>query len=219
MTIRKTVDTISGTKSQTVVLVHGIWMTGLEMSWLARQLRKAGYDVRRFSYPSIRGELRDNVERLKRFVDSLSGDRVHFVCHSMGGLLVHEFFRQYPEQRPGRIVALGTPFNGSWTARRVRELRLPRWTLGKTLLSLLSRENVNWDGSCSLGIIAGTYSLGIGTVLGKIPSGSDGTVTVEETKLSGATAHITAPLNHFGLLISPAVFRQVDCFLRQGHFQ
>lgn len=205
-------------KRETVVLVHGIWMLGLEMKLLARRLRLAGYRVRQFRYPSIVGTAEENVESLRQFAVASEGETVHFVCHSMGGLLTHELFAKYPEQRPGRILAMGTPFNGSWTAERLCQLRLERATLGKTLLPLLERRPARWMADRELGIMAGTYPLGIGAVLGTMPGPNDGTVSVAETELPGAIEHRCEHVNHFGLLVSRGVFGRVTRFLRTGRF-
>lgn len=201
---------------ETVVLVHGIWMLGVEMKLLARRLRQAGYTVRQFRYPSVRGHVEPNVEALRRYVEESEGDRVHFVAHSLGGLLTHELFSRYPQQRPGQIVALGTPFNGSWTAQRIERLGLRRPILGNTLLPLLARGKPRWNGESPLAVIAGTYPLGVGQVLGRMPGPNDGTVTLEETFLEGATLHTSAPVNHFGLLVSRPVFNRIVGFLRAG---
>lgn len=205
-------------RRETVILVHGIWMLGVEMKLLARRLREAGYYVRQFRYRSVRGHAEENVEALRRFVESSEGETVHFVCHSLGGLLTHELFARYPQSRPGRIVALGSPFNGSWTAQRIKQLGLSRPILGRTLLPLLARGKLSWSGERPLGVIAGTYPLGIGQMLGSMPGPNDGTVTVVETELEGATEHLTARVNHFGLLVSRPVFGRIIRFLRQGQF-
>lgn len=203
---------------ETVVLVHGIWMVGVEMKLLYRRMRLAGYNVRQFRYPSVCGRLEDNIEALHRFVDQTPGETVHLVCHSLGGLLMHQFLQQYPQSRPGRVIALGSPFNGSWTAQRVSRLGLDRWIIGETLPSLLARGKIGWNFERDCGVIAGTYPLGVGNLFGGIPSPNDGTVTVEETKLEGVTQHLCAPVNHFGLLVSRPVFGHMNRFLREGKF-
>lgn len=203
---------------ETVILVHGIWMLGLEMKLLARRLRLAGYHVRQFRYPSIVGTMEQNVGALRRFVRESEGETTHFVCHSMGGLLTHRLFEECPDQRPGHVIALGTPFNGSWTAERLQRLGLEKMTLGRTLLPLLAQRPVRWTASRPLGIIAGTYPLGVGGLLGAIPGPHDGTVTVGETELEGASEHRCAGVNHFGLLVSRPVFGQITRFLRAGRF-
>lgn len=203
---------------ETVVLVHGIWMLGVEMKLLARRLREAGYRVRQFRYPSVRGGTEENLAALRAFVDASEGETVHLIGHSLGGLLAHELLQRYPQSRPGRVVALGSPFNGSWTAERIQRLGLSKPILGRTLLPLLQRGQPKWTGECSFGVIAGTYPLGIGQVLGAMPGPNDGTVTLEETRLAGATEHVVAHVNHFGLLVSRPVFGRMVRFLRGGRF-
>lgn len=203
-----------------VILVHGLWMTGLEMAWLGRRLEQSGYHVHRFWYASIRRGLSENTEALARFAESVPGDELHFVAHSFGGVVVHRYFMTAGSRRPGRIVALGSPLQGCWTARRVAEL-LPcrRLTLGKGIVEIMERGCEAWDQPRELGIVAGNLNFGLGTVLGGIPGPSDGTVGVEETRLPGATEHLVHRVNHFGLLGSPVIARQVAVFLREGRFE
>ncbi len=103
----------------TVVLVHGLWMNGMEMCLLRRRLGKAGFATQRFSYPTVRSDIAANAARLQQFLSGLDADTVHFVGHSLGGLLILRLFADFPEQRPGRIVLLGTPYAGSATARNL----------------------------------------------------------------------------------------------------
>lgn len=206
-------------RQETVVLVHGIWMLGVEMKWLARRLREAGYRVRQFRYPSVRGGTEQNLAALRAYVEASEGETIHFVCHSLGGLLTHELLQRTPQARPGHVVTLGSPFNGSWTAQRIQQLGLERPILGKTLLPLLRRGQPSWQGERPFGVIAGTYPLGIGQVLGSMPGPNDGTVTLEETRLVGATEHAVAHVNHFGLLVSRPVFGRIVRFLRHGKFE
>lgn len=205
-----------------VVLMHGLWMTGAEMSYVRHRLKREGYGTRQFWYHSISRSLRQNTEALARFVEGIDAEEVHFVAHSFGGVLLYHYLQRYRDAglRPGRAVALGSPFNGCWTARRVGKI-LPamRWlTLGRSITKTMNASATGWNQPRDFGVIAGSRNIGLGTVLGGIPDNSDGTVGVEETRLRGATDHLVFKTNHFGLLASPTVAGQVTTFLREGQF-
>jgi pimeloyl-ACP methyl ester carboxylesterase len=195
-------------------------MTGLEMCLMERRLQRAGYRTKRYWYSSISKTLEQNVDRLAEFMERLPGEEIHVVAHSFGGVLTHQYFMSRSGQRPGRIVALGSPFNGCWTARRVAELfPMRRFTLGKSITETMNSPRAPWTLPRDFGVIAGTMPFGLGTFLGSMPGVNDGTVGIEETRLPGATDHIDFPVNHFGLLASDAVAREVNAFLEDGRFQ
>ena len=76
-----------------------------------------------------------------------------------------------------------------------------------------------WPGERDLGIIAGSLNFGLGAVLGAVAGPSDGTVSVEETRLPGAADHLVLPVCHVSMLFSPRVADQAANFLRHGSFE
>lgn len=204
---------------EAVILVHGIWMNGAEMWRMRQYLTAAGYVCHTFKYSSVLNAPGDNAERLNRFARSIRAPVKHFVCHSLGGLVVlHLFDRYFPQQKPGRIVFLGTPVNGSNVARRLYSTRFTRWLLGRSVEQGLLGDRPVWLRGRELGIIAGTLPLGVGLMVGGLEKPHDGTVSVEETYLGGATDFITLPVSHLGMLWSERVATQVVTFLRAGKF-
>ena len=202
---------------EAVILVHGLWTNGMEMWRLRQHLSSAGYDCYLFHYSSMRSSPEENAQRLNEYAKSLSAPVVHFVCHSLGGLVVLHLFDQYPTQKPGRIVLLGTPVNGSMVAQRLYKNKLTRWLLGRSVDDLAS-GHPHWFSWRDLGIIAGTLPIGAGILLGGLKGANDGTVAVDEAVLHGATDFITLPVSHTGLLYSEQVAVQVVTFLRAGKF-
>ena len=203
---------------EAVVLVHGLWVNGLYMSLLRMRLRNAGFEARQFSYPSVRSSPRSNAVELNAFIQSLHAGTVHLVGHSLGGLVIRHLLNEFPGQRPGRVVTLGTPHRPSSAARS-----LARWLPGRMLLGEYLRGGLlgglpPWPAQRELGCIAGTLRFGLGTVVPGIPQPSDGTVAVEETRLPEMRDHISFPVSHFGLLASRRVAAAVAQFLRHGRF-
>jgi pimeloyl-ACP methyl ester carboxylesterase len=203
---------------QAVVLVHGIWMPGLEMSLLAHRLRQCGFQPFLFSYPSIRCDLKRNAALLQRFLQKVEPPVVHYVAHSLGGLLLRQFFHDYPNQRPGRVVTLGTPHGGSQVARRMGRNPFGKALLGQSYKHGLRGDVPAWAAQRELGSIAGNISLGVGRVTGQLTGPNDGAVSVDETRVAGMSEHKVFHVNHSGLVFSHEVADAVCRFLHCGHF-
>jgi pimeloyl-ACP methyl ester carboxylesterase len=204
---------------EAVVLVHGLWVNGTDMTVLRRRLVQAGYTAHQFSYPSVREPPAANAMALQSFVRGLDGERLHFVGHSLGGIVIRHLFNDYPGQRPGRVVTLGTPHRPSTAA-----VKLARWLPGRFALGESVRQGLlgglpPWPADRDLGSIAGTLRMGLGMVIPDIPSPNDGTVALEETRIPTLKDHVTLPVSHFGLLLSRRVFHEVDHFLKYGRFR
>jgi pimeloyl-ACP methyl ester carboxylesterase len=203
---------------QTIVLVHGLWMKGLEMTLLRRRLQARGYRVYQFSYHTVGRDLAANAERLNNYLNKqVEGETVHLVAHSLGGLVVRRLLHDFPLQRPGRVVTLGSPHQGSYVAQRASRSGLLRRLLGMSLPALLG-EVPPWDARRELGSIAGTLSVGLGWIFRGLPHPNDGTVAVAETRLEGARDHLLLRASHMALLFSRDAAFQVDYFLQQGEF-
>ena len=212
-------------KPETVILVHGIWMTGLDMSLLHHRLKLCGFKPVQFSYPTVRCSLKDNAKKLQHFVLALEKNSdvntVHFVAHSLGGLLLRQFFNDYPDQNPGRVVTLGTPHQGSRVARRMGCNPFGKMLLGKSYLHGLRGDVPLWQlkqghTKREIAVFAGRASMGVGRMIEKLPQPNDGTVAVTETYLEGMNTHRIFPTTHMGLLFSDEVAQAVCEFLRKG---
>lgn len=204
------------TKTETVVLVHGIWMTGLDMSLLRHRLEQCGFKPVQFSYPTIRSNLQDNAARLQRFVQKLDADTVHFVAHSLGGLLLRQFFHDFPDQKPGRVVTLGTPHTGSQIANRMGSNPFGRLLLGQSYLNGLRGDVPPWQARREMAVFAGNVSIGVGRLIQRLPKPNDGTVALAETFMDGISLHRVFPTTHVGLLFSKKVATAICQFLQTG---
>lgn len=208
-----------------VVLVHGIWMNGLEMSLLAWRLRRQGFRVHRFHYASVTRSLNENAGALDAFIRALGFSPadfeltpVHLVAHSLGGLLVRQLFHDYPAQPPGRIVTLGSPHHGCQVAQALSRGRLGRYLLGQSAATLLSTLPA-WTLPRDIGVIAGRVPYGVGRLVCKLNKPNDGTVALEETRLPGMRDYLVVAASHISLLFSRPVAHQVGHFLQHGEFQ
>jgi len=203
---------------EAVILVHGIWMNGTEMFRLRQRLTDTGYECHTFRYRSLKCSPEENAERLYKYTQSIDAPVINFVCHSLGGLVLLHLFDKHLIEKKGRIVFLGVPVNGSQVARRLASTSITRWAMGKSTVHGLLGDRPVWKKWRDLGVISGNFPLGVGMLVGGPILPHDGTVSVEETYLGGATDYITLPATHFGLLFSEEVATQVVTFLRAGKF-
>jgi pimeloyl-ACP methyl ester carboxylesterase len=207
----------SGTES--VVVVHGLWLPGYETWLLRKRLARAGFQPKLFRYRTVRDGLEANAERLARFVERVPGSQVHFVGHSLGGAVAAYMLQTRPPARAGRLVCLGSPLKGTRSGRRLGRFRWGARITGQSIGELVARGGLEpWSGTHDLGVIAGDLPFGLGLVLGALPRPHDGVVTVAETRLDGATDHLVLPLSHTALLFSRVVATQAAHFLRHGRF-
>ena len=144
-------------------------------------------------------------------VERSRAERIHIVAHSMGGLVAAALLNEQPGSAPGRVVAIGTPFNGSAVARNMSTSPACRWILGGAEPLLVSGIEPAWTATRPLHVIAGTSGLGLPRLMfGKgLASPNDGVVSVEECAVEGMASLDTFPRNHTMLLYSPAVIRRV----------
>ena len=193
-------------------------MNGLDMTLLGRRLSLAGFTVRRFRYPSVKACPADNAANLQEYIRRMETGNLHFVCHSLGGLVVRHLFQLFPGQRPGRVVTLGTPHQPSQAADFLSRHKAGRRLLGQSLVAGLLGNAPPWAGTHELGVIAGNLRLGMGMLIPGIPQPSDGTVAVAETRLAGMADHVVLPVSHFGMLFARSVAGQTIRFLHTGQF-
>ena len=201
-----------------VVLVHGLRMPGWVMGLLALRLRRCGFDTMVFSYPSVRTSLAENALQLSRFVARIAAPRIHFVGHSLGGLLVLQMLARYPEPRTGRVVLAGSPYLGSVVGSRLARSAMGRRLIGRTLAQWLGQPAPVSTDRYAVGVIAGCRRWGMGALIGGVPRPNDGVVTVAETRLPNARDHIVVKVSHTGMLLSAPIARHICTFLQHGHF-
>lgn len=202
-----------------VLLVHGALVKGVEMELLAWRLRRLGYRVRIFRWPSMLGGLEENIQRLGNFLSRVPGETLHVVAHSMGGVLTREVFERQPDPRPGRLIATGSPFLDCWIGRRVLDYRGGQFAVGRTVRDHLEQLSTRpWSGKRELGVVAGTFAFGVGRNFPSMPRPNDGVILWKETRLPGITDHVTFHMNHFGMLLARPCFIQMARFLATGRF-
>ena len=201
--------------SRRVILLHGLWMPGAAMHWLAAQLKAAGFAPEIFSYHSVADGPDLAVPRLVELLQA-EGE-ADIVAHSLGGLIALQALCESPDLPVARVVCLGSPLTGSGAATGML-----RWAPAANLLgrsaALLQRGIACWQGRAQVGAIAGHVPHGLGALFAGFDGEHDGTVAVAETRLPGLADHIVVDASHSGMLFSAQAAAQAIAFLRDGHF-
>jgi hypothetical protein len=220
-------------EKETVVLLHGIGVNGWTMARLGSALARDGYRVVNLSYPSRTVPLEtlagDWLPAQLAAHHTAAAPRLHFVTHSMGGILVRTWLAEqrragtsFPANL-GRVVMLAPPNAGSEAADRLGRSRIFRAVLGPNLARLgtapdhLPKSLGPWPAATELGIITGNRSVNpLASVW--VPKPNDGPVSVAATHLAGERAHRVLPVSHTGILFRAATARATSTFLRTGRF-
>jgi len=207
-----------------VVLLHGVGKSGRAMARLERAVADAGYATLNVNYPSRHHRLETLVEDVhetaREFVSG--GGPVHFVCHSMGGLVARGYIGRYRPAALGRVVMLGTPNQGSELADLLGWNPLYRFLFGPAGAQLGTRANAKLGGFLGVvdypgGVIArDRANRWLGWAV--LPKPNDGRVAVERTKLPGMAGHVVLPVTHDSMMRDRRVQTQVVAFLRAQKF-
>lgn len=197
----------------TVVLVHGLWIGRASMALLARRLRHAGFNTAVFGWRTTRESPDDAARRLAARLDGINGRVLHFVGHSMGGMVLARLLAAHPPARTGRALLLGSPLHGSEAARGLIARGFGR-LLGAAA-GPLADGGFDWPRDVPVALICGVNRCGPGNLFGAMPHPNDGTVTVAEARVGGCVPRLVNT-THLGLLTSRAVARQAAVYLRDG---
>jgi pimeloyl-ACP methyl ester carboxylesterase len=203
----------------TVVFVHGLYMTGLEMGLLRLRVSQDGFQTQIFHYHTVLAPVAENARRLADYLRQVDATALHLVGHSLGGLVILRMFEEPAEIPPGRVVLMGSPVRGSTAARNMVN-RNWGWLLGQSGTEGLAEEHEPvWNSDRELGVLVGTAGPGLRLTHPELPEPHDGLVAVQETQISGATDSIELDVHHTGMLFSQAVAEQVIGFLNNGRFR
>lgn len=219
------IATSAGIAKEGVILLHGLARTDKSMTKMAAALEAEGFTVLNVDYPSREAtveELASKVIAAALANPKLKGaERIHFVTHSMGGILVRQYLKTEHPANLGRVVMLGPPNQGSEVVDRIGDT----WAF-TTINGPAGRQLGTGPDSVpnklgpvdfDLGVIAGDRSINwINSLM--IPGSDDGKVSVERTKVAGMTAHLVVHVTHPYLMKNEQVIRETIHFLHTGRF-
>lgn len=209
-----------------VVLLHGLARTGRSMKTLEMKLSAEGYGVVNTGYASRSAtveQLADAIipEAVAQAIEK-GARKIHFVTHSMGGILVRYYLAHNDLPELGRVVMLAPPNNGSEVVDKLKNNFAFKWLNGPAGQELGTDDaglpqrlgRVDFD----LGVIAGDRSINL--LLSRIiPGPDDGKVSVETTRVGGMKDHIVIHATHPFIMKNREAINQTLTFLKKGRFK
>ena len=209
--------------NQHVIVLHGMGRTWRSMWWLSRALKQAGYIVHNTGYPSTHHHIQWLADRYIKPVAKQLGkaERIHFVTHSLGGILVRQYLQAHQLPEGSRIVMLAPPNHGSEVADKLRNWLPYQWVngpagqqLGTDPDSIPNRlKPIPYES----GIIAGDKSTNP-LFSSWINGDDDGKVSVSSARLMEMKDFITVHCGHTMIMNNAHVIRQVIHFIEHGRF-
>lgn len=208
----------------TVILLHGIARTHRSMKPLEKALCNEGYRVLNIHYPSRHNTVEDNADFVYHQIISFlphGEGKMHFVSHSMGGLVIRELLGKYTLSPIGHIVMIAPPNQGSEVADLLKNNYIYQQLFGpagQQLTTEVARNNPFPLLEHSVGIIAGNLCIEPLSYF-LLPRPHDGRVTVNSTKLAQMRDHIVIRSSHPFIMRNKHTIQQVRHFLKHGTFK
>ncbi|EOB3567396.1 triacylglycerol lipase [Vibrio vulnificus] len=202
-----------------IIILHGLYMHGLVMQPLSLRLKKLGYQTQTLTYNTVNIDEEKVFQSIDKALSTTTGNVL--VGHSLGGLMIKHYLasRRPALQQISHVVAIGSPLKGASIVTKIQAFGLGAM-LGNSPKHGLNMHEDIWDFPQKLGSIAGTIPLGARPfLLMDTQTMSDGTVTVEETKISGMTDHLLTKNSHTSMIYSRYIPDQIDHFIQHSHFR
>jgi len=208
-----------------VILLHGLCRSSSSMVKMESALTEAGFIVENVDYRSRTASIQqlsdDAIGKVLEDPKLKACAKIHFVTHSLGGIMVRSYFKRHTCARLGRVVMLGPPNQGSEVVDK-----LGSWPAFRTLNGPAGGElgtgpdstpNTLGPVDFELGVIAGDRSINwINSMM--IAGKDDGKVSVERTKVTGMKEHLVVHATHPYLMKNKVVIENTVRFLKTGSF-
>ncbi|MDA7756589.1 alpha/beta hydrolase [Opitutales bacterium] len=208
-----------------VILLHGLARTSKSMDGLESFLSEHNFSVVNIDYPSRHFKIPELAKRVRKNIINRTrnseSSKLHFVTHSMGGIILRQIQATHPLPNLGRVVMLGPPNKGSEVVDKLSKVKLFRLMNGPAAVQLsTSSESLPHSlgpVDFELGVIAGDRS--INPILSTlIPGKDDGKVSVARTQVDGMKDFIVFHSPHPILMNNQEVRSSILSFLQKGNF-
>lgn len=216
---------MSGMKSEHVILLHGLGRGAHVMRKLNSYLMLQGYQSHNIDYPSRSAKIETLAEGIYKQIQPLLTQKenpVHFIGHSLGGILIRYILQTFEVNNLGRVVMIAPPNHGSEVAEYMKKFSFYRRTFGPAGLQLGTKQNAFLqslhDPNYEVGVIAGDRSIDLLFSWLLLPGPNDGKVTIESTKLRGMCDHITVHAPHPFIPSFQSAIDQAHHFIKHGRF-
>ena len=188
-------------RAEQVVLLHGLGRTAFSMIVLEQRLKAVGYRVHNIEYSSLTSDFDTAVEDVAKQARGMvrEGSKVHFVGHSLGGLVIRALLEKQRPKLMGRVVMLGTPNKGS------------------PVIDALREHNATWMAGLSADKIGANFpkpDYEVGVIAGE----HDPLVPIERARLEGMKDFLVVQTEHVWLRYDAGTAEQVVHFLQHGSF-
>ncbi len=211
--------------SEAIILLHGLSRTRRSMNKAGRSLAAYGYKIINVDYPSRSADIsalsQQYITEALKQCDTEGVKKIHFLTHSMGGILLRDYLASQIIDKLGRVVMLAPPNQGSEVVDKLGSWKLFYYLNGPAGLQLGTDNNsvpnrlgpVNFQ----LGVIAGNKTINP-FLSGLIPGANDGKVSVSRAQVVGMKDFIVMPYSHSFIMRREAVIEQALHFIQQGSF-
>ncbi|MDY6974216.1 MAG: alpha/beta hydrolase [Thermodesulfobacteriota bacterium] len=209
-----------------VVLLHGLARTKKSLLKLEQSLGSRGFQVVNIGYPSRKKNIEtlaeETIKEACNQCRNAATTKIHFVTHSMGGLLVRYFLAHNKIPELGRVVMLSPPNQGSEIVDKLKGTQIFKWINGPAGQQL-------GTGKTSLPVSLGPPDYVVGIIIGDrsinpilsllIPGADDGKVSVENAKLEGMKDFLVVHKTHPFIMDDYEVIKQIIFFIKKGMFE
>lgn len=209
-----------------VILLHALGRSCQSMSSMAHSLVKSNYIVVNQPYPTTRKPIeilaKQNVSEMVNECQKYKPKKIHFVTHSVGGVVLRAYLQNSKLANIGRIVMLAPPNHGSQLADLLQHNIIFQIITGPTGQELTTSKTsipniLNQVTRFEIGIIAGNFSFNPFMKM-IFHDENDGKVSVSSTRMKGMKDFLVLPVSHTFMTQNKLVIKEVSYFLENGKF-
>ncbi len=213
--------------TECVVLLHGLARTYNSMNTMEKALIRAGYQTVNLDYPSRKKTVEiiaeEEFTQGIQLCEQAGAQKIHFVTHSLGGIVVRHAMAGQRPGNLGRVVMLSPPNKGSFVSDKLKNWWLYKWLNGPAGQDLGTEED-------SLPNLLGPVDYEVGVITGNrhwffdawfasmSPGEHDGKVSVEGARVEGMADFLVVPETHPFIMNADRVIEETIYFLRHGTF-